>query len=862
MRYNRKFLFGLLALGFLLSACTQTPEQRAKDATVLIIAAKADSNIGSGSGFFLQPDKIATNIHVVAGAKIVFAVGTKKVYNIEKVTGYNPERDLVVLQVSGEGKPFELGEAKKDELISAVGYPGGGYKVTAGTVHGIRKSDGQLRFVPEGFPENRETLFLQGNSGGPVLNSEGKVIGVVTLGDAVFGDAITVITSSELNPLLNSSNGENLSDWQNKELIRAHVYQMWGTKNLISNNNEEAVKSFDKALKLYKSADAYEKLGIAKHGLGQYQEAIKDYNEAIDLITDNFTAYYNRAFAKLKSGDYTGAIQDCEKVVELNSDYAEVYLVQGPAKEAKLDYKGAIKDYSETIDNLNPREPWHYYNYRGDAKREIKDYDGAIKDYDETISAIEDYDETIRLKDNLVRAYFYRGVAKAEMSNHKGAIDDYKAAIKLNSTDPNPSADPNTYKYRGDSRKALGQHENAKTDYAKAHYYWGVEASNSGDYQSAIEKFDEAIALDPNYVEAYHYRSDVYRLRGQKDDYPKAIADYDKVVALKPGYTEIHVIYNNRGLAKVGLKNYDEALDDYTKAIESKSNYAEAHYNQGDAYRLRGQKDFQNAIENFEEAEKNYTTVIDLKADFPDAYHKRGLAKEALGQNEAAKLDFAMAYYLWGEGARQREQYQKAIKNFNTSLELEPDSDIVYYYRGTTKAELGKSKADLGDLEDALPLYQAAIEDYDEAIKLDPEEAVYYRNRGVTKFRCAAIRNHNDHNGMIKDCESVIEDFTKTFKRKSDFMQKSDFTDTYELRGEARCLLGYAKANQGNSKEARKHYNLALQDFKEANKSSPDNASYHLSLGLANAALGKAKAARNAFEKAKQLKTTVEKQAE
>ena len=149
MKYNGKFLCGLLAL-VLLFACTQTPEQRAKDATVLIITGKTDGTVGNGSGFFVEPDKIVTNIHVVASKRMVFAVGTKKVYNIEKVTGYNPERDLVVLQVSGKGKPLELGEGKKDEPIFAVGYPGGGYDRTEGTVHGIRESDKQLRLVAKG----------------------------------------------------------------------------------------------------------------------------------------------------------------------------------------------------------------------------------------------------------------------------------------------------------------------------------------------------------------------------------------------------------------------------------------------------------------------------------------------------------------------------------------------------------------------------------------------------------------------------------------------------------------------------------------------------------------------------------------
>ncbi|MYA99041.1 trypsin-like peptidase domain-containing protein, partial [Candidatus Poribacteria bacterium] len=170
MTYSRKFLFALLILGILCS-CTQTPEQRAKDATVLIVTGEADSGINHGSGFFVERDKIATNIHVVAGVRMVFAVGKTKVYNIEKVTGYDLDRDLVVLKVEGKGNPLEIGEGKINEPIFVAGYPGGAYDVTKGKVHGIRNSDKQLRLVPEGFPENRgASVVSTGNSGGPVLN--------------------------------------------------------------------------------------------------------------------------------------------------------------------------------------------------------------------------------------------------------------------------------------------------------------------------------------------------------------------------------------------------------------------------------------------------------------------------------------------------------------------------------------------------------------------------------------------------------------------------------------------------------------------------------------------------------------------
>ena len=849
MRYNRKFLLGLLALVFLLG-CTQTPEQRVKDGTVLIIAADADGSIGNGSGFFVQPNKIATNIHVIAGKRMLFAVGTKKVYNIEKVTGYNPERDLVVLQVSGEGKPLELSEAEKDDPIFVVGYPGGGYKVTEGTVHWIRPSDKQLRLVARGFPENRNSVLAHGNSGGPILNSEGKVIGIaVGAGKEGFNfiNFSYAVAASTLYTSLKSAEEENLADWQKRKPICAYTYYAWGyEKAHIEKNYNEAIKGFDKAIAEYQEyAKAYVERGNAKTNLGEskdrgnlesarklYQAAIKDYEKAIKLISDNATAYYNSGWTKLirgSDGDYKASIEDYNKALEFNPDFASAYLDRGAAKGHLFNYAGAIEDYNEGI-KREPKDPWNYYNNRGFAKLKSKDYAGAIKDYD----------KAIRLKDDFVRAYLIRGLAKADKSDpdYAGAIKDYNKVIdELN---PKVTEMAEAYARRGNAKKALGQNEDAKQDHSIAYYYWGKADSNSGNYQAAINNFSKAIALVPNYAEVYHYRGDAYRLRGKKGDSQKATADYDKVVVLKPDYTEIHVVYNNRGLAKAAVNNYDGAIKDYTKAIGLKSNYAEAYYNRGEAYRLRGQKD------NYQKAVDDYTRAIKSKEDFADAYHKRGLVKEALG-HEDAKQDFALFYWHRVGKALEGNQYPEAVKNYDSILELFPDRAGFYTLRGRVKKVLGESKADLGDLEGARQLYQAAIDDHDEAIKLDKKNAEFYRNRGETKFLRAAVR---DHNGMIEDYESAIEDFEAALKRKP----KPNLTaNIYKLRGQARCLFGSVKANQGNPKEARKQYRLALEDFEEAIKLDSDNAEYYKSLGLANAALGKAKEALSAFEKAKSM---------
>ena len=165
MTYNRKFLLTLLILGFLCS-CTQTPEQiteKVRKSTVKLV----DENSGTGSGFFIAPDMIVTNIHVVAGDQDVNvsskdSKGTVEYnYNIEKVIGSDPAHDLVMLQVSGKqkGTPLSLSNCRIGEPIFVTGYPKDGkykYKVTGGIVYD--NSNTRIRHDAKTSP---------GSSGGP-----------------------------------------------------------------------------------------------------------------------------------------------------------------------------------------------------------------------------------------------------------------------------------------------------------------------------------------------------------------------------------------------------------------------------------------------------------------------------------------------------------------------------------------------------------------------------------------------------------------------------------------------------------------------------------------------------------------------
>ena len=79
--------------------------------------------------------------------------------------------------------------------------------------------------------------------------------------------------------------------------------------------------------------EAYAGRGKAKVGLGQYSDAIADYDIVIELKPDYFEAYTGRGFAKFELGQYAEAIKDYDTAIQFESDNAEIYVSRALAKE-------------------------------------------------------------------------------------------------------------------------------------------------------------------------------------------------------------------------------------------------------------------------------------------------------------------------------------------------------------------------------------------------------------------------------------------------------------------------------------------------------------------------------------------------
>ena len=181
---------------------------------------REDEGTAIGSGFMISADgKILTNHHVVDGAdRVIVHLADRREFTA-KVIGSDPMSDVALLKVQATDLPYlKLADAKSlrpGQWVVAIGSPFGlDHSVTAGIVSAVgrRSLDPSQQYVPfiqTDVPINR------GNSGGPLLNTRGEVVGInsqifsnsggymgVSFAIPIEGEEI--VSSSDLPPLVGS----------------------------------------------------------------------------------------------------------------------------------------------------------------------------------------------------------------------------------------------------------------------------------------------------------------------------------------------------------------------------------------------------------------------------------------------------------------------------------------------------------------------------------------------------------------------------------------------------------------------------------------------------------------------------------
>jgi len=221
----------------------------------------------------------------------------------------------------------------------------------------------------------------------------------------------------------------------------------------------------------------------------------------------------------------------------------------------------------------------------------------------------------------------------------------------------------------------------------------GIAYNDKGDYDRAIQDFDAAIRLKPDYAKAYYNRGNTYFNKG---DYDRAIQDNDAAIRLDP---DDGVTYHNRGNAYASKGEYDRALQDYDQAIRLEPDSAEAYFNRGNAY--FNKRDYGLAVQDYEQS-------VRLKAEFAgDAAWYQGEALFYLARFEEAAVAFDRsveaeptdAYgplwlYLAKLHARQDGATVLAASIENVDLAKWPGPVIRYYQGEISKGALLEAAAD------------------------------------------------------------------------------------------------------------------------------------------------------------------------
>ena len=309
--------------------------RRVKPSVVSIITYDAKgSALMTGSGFFVRPGEVVTNLHVIEGARraeVRTLDGKGRTYPVTGALALDEEGDLALLSVDlplDRARALELSAASPEEgeSVFVIGNPlrleG---SVSDGIVSAVREVPNLGKIVQTTAP------ISHGNSGSPLFNMKGQVIGVITI-KVTNGQNINLALGAGRITALEPRTLQTFEQMaaRNKSAQPPEAVAEWwyrsGLNSLWLGNYDSALNYFETAVvKNPSRADAWIQVGYCKVKQGKNNDAIKAYLRAISLRPTSVEAYNKLGDAYYYAGRFTEALAAYERAARIQPHLAETY---------------------------------------------------------------------------------------------------------------------------------------------------------------------------------------------------------------------------------------------------------------------------------------------------------------------------------------------------------------------------------------------------------------------------------------------------------------------------------------------------------------------------------------------------------
>ncbi len=520
----------------------------------LFAAAPCAAGNTTGSGVVISArGEILTAAHVVESCSTIMVQLSSKEEATAELVARDPKNDLALLRVKTppaavaafrEGTPIRAGDT-----VVALGYPlpsllAAGANLTVGNVSALAGIENDSRYLQISAP------VQPGNSGGPLLDAGGRLVGIVMskLNAATIA-SYTGDIPQNINFALKAEVARAFLDSRGIDYQTTRSGQQFSPADV-----GDAGRPFTVYVECGKGpsraaaatvpprrpapgdggAATKQARGCETGGTASPDQQIASCSALIQSGAgsnrDLATWFNNRGIAYKAKGDLDRAIADYDQAIRVDPSYAPALNSRGIAYKARGDIDKAIADYDRVI-QLNPQSA-PAYNNRGYAYFTKKSYDRAVADYDMALGL--DPANALTLNN--------RGYAYFATKDYDRAIADYDRAIQV---DPRPAM------------AGVGGRS-----HVNVYINRGVAYAYKGDFDRAIADYNEALRLDPNDALAFSNRGHIYRRKGA---YERAVADYSAALRLDPQDASLYV---DRGFVRFLKGDYSTAAIDLQQAIQ------------------------------------------------------------------------------------------------------------------------------------------------------------------------------------------------------------------------------------------------------------------------------------------------------